>query len=222
MIDGLEPKNGWRSTWTAWYGVDPQLTLVLNGPGVSGQALLPTVTRDDKLKSVEVMANDDELNFYYLTTLSEIVGPVDQGKWVEFPPKELIRRQSDSPCNFRVGHQWGEVEFWVVDDGNSTDITGLSPNETYYYRTFASNDGGAYWAPNGPVAEDELAMKRVSCLSILLSTWEHSNGDSRTGSISQRIYYDDQKLYPSKYVLLYLISFILQETWKSLSQAMHL
>ncbi|MDA0343857.1 MAG: hypothetical protein O3B07_06670, partial [Verrucomicrobia bacterium] len=206
LIDGLEPKNGWRSTWTAWYGVDPQLTFSFKRSWELSKARLyfQPFARDDELKSVEVMAADDELNFYYLKTLTEIVGPVEQGKWVEFPLEGIDTQAIRLSPQFQGwGHQWGEVEFWVVDDGKfQTDITGLSPNETYFYRTFASNDGGAYWAPETVqfTAEDRVSYETGKLLiNTSLGTWEHSNGDSRTGSISQRIYYDDQgNSYPFK------------------------
>ena len=108
LIDGLEPKNGWRSTWTAWYGVDPQLTFSFKRSWELSKARLyfQPFARDDELKSVEVMAADDELNFYYLKTLSEIVGPVEQGKWVEFP-LEGIDTQAIRLPQFQVGSSVG-------------------------------------------------------------------------------------------------------------------
>ena len=206
LIDGLEPKNGWRSTWTAWYGVDPQLTFNFRRSWEFNKVRLyfQPFARDDELKSLEVMVADDELNFYYLKTLTDLLGTVEKGAWVEFPLEGIDTQAIRLSPQFQGwGHQWGEVEFWVVDDGKfQTDITGLSPNETYFYRTFASNDGGAYWAPETVqfTAEDRASYETGKLLiNTSLGTWEHSNGDSRTGSISQRIYYDDQgNSYPFK------------------------
>ena len=97
----------------------------------------------------------------------------------------------------------GELEIWVIDDGKfQTDISGLSPNESYFYRTFASNDGGYSWAPQTDqfTAEDRVSYETGKLfINTTLGTWEHTNGDSRNGVVSQRTFYDDLgNAYPFK------------------------
>ena len=88
-----------------------------------------------------------------------------------------------------------------------SDITGLSPNETYFYRTFASNDGGFSWAPNTDVfdAEDRVAYETGKIfINTSLGTWEHTNGDTRTGEVTQLNYYDELGTpIRSRYVILF-------------------
>ena len=78
----------------------------------------------------------------------------------------------------------------------------FSPNETYFYRTFASNDGGFSWAPNTDVfdAEDRVAYETGKLfINTSLGTWEHTNGDTRSGEVTQLNYYDELgNAYPFK------------------------
>ena len=107
------------------------------------------------------------------------------------------------------------------DDGKfQADINGLSKDETYFYRTFASNNGGFSWAPE---TFEFKAEERVSYetgklfINTTLGTWEHSNGDTRTGDVSQRTYYDNQgNSFPSKFVLSISINSACLEIWKLL------
>jgi hypothetical protein len=148
LIDGLEPKNGWRSTWTAWYGVDPQLTFSFKRSWELSKARLyfQPFARDDELKSVEVMAADDELNFYYLKTLTEIVGPVEQGKWVEFALEGIDTQAIRLSPQFQGwGHQWGEVEFWVVDDGKFQLVYMVKEGESYGARSNRNRRHSGNW-----------------------------------------------------------------------------
>ena len=192
-------------TWTAWYGVDPQITFSfkrswqLNKVGLYFQPFT-----DDELKLIQVYTADDELNFNLFDTVDELVGPVEQGKWIEFSLDGVDTQAVRMLPQFQGwGHQWGEVEFWVIDDGKfQADISGLSPNETYFYRTFASNDGGYSWAPETDqfTAEDRVSYETGKLfINTSLGTWEHTNGDTRNGLVSQRTYYDDLgNAYPFK------------------------
>ena len=88
------------------------------------------------------------------------------------------------------GHQWGEVEFWVYDTGDfQADIEGLSKGQTYYYRTFTSNDGGSGWSPvtTSFKAEDRAAYESGKLIiNTTLGTWKDSGGDERSGVITQK------------------------------------
>jgi hypothetical protein len=198
LIDGLEPKNGWRSTWTAWYGVDPQITFSFKRSWELNKARLyfQPFARDDELKLIQVFAADDELNFNLFSTIDELVGPVEQGKWVEFSLEGVDTQAIRLLPQFQGwGHQWGELEIWVIDDGKfQADIGGLSPNESYFYRTFASNDGGYSWAPQTDqfTAEDRVSYETGKLfINTTLGTWEHTNGDTRNGEVFQRTFYDE-------------------------------
>ena len=84
--------------------------------------------------------------------------------------------------------------------------------------------------PTGPqkrpslLQKTGLAMKRASCLSILL--WGHGSTPMEIQGpvpfLKEFITMTKETPTPSKYVLLYLINFIWREIWKSLSPAMHL
>ena len=65
---GWKPKDGWRSTWTAWYGVDPTITFSFNRRWNLNKSRIyfQPFARDDELKLINVQAADDELNFNYL------------------------------------------------------------------------------------------------------------------------------------------------------------
>ena len=198
LIDGLVPKNGWRSTWTAWYGVDPQITFSFKRSWELSKARLyfQPFARDDELKLIQVYAADDELNFNLFSTIDELVGPVEQGKWVEFSLEGVDTQAIRLLPQFQGwGHQWGELEIWVIDDGKfQADIGGLSPNESYFYRTFASNDGGYSWAPQTDqfTAEDRVSYETGKLfINTTLGTWEHTNGDTRNGEVFQRTFYDE-------------------------------
>ena len=88
------------------------------------------------------------------------------------------------------GHQWGEVEFWVYDTGDfASEVEGLTKGQTYYYRTFTSNDGGSGWAPDtiSFKAEDRVAYNSGKLIiNTTLGTWKHSGGDQRFGTVTQK------------------------------------
>ena len=92
------------------------------------------------------------------------------------------------PCHC-VSHQWGEVEFWIHDDGGHEEsVSGLAPGETYYYRAFATNEGGSYWSPRTEtfIAEENVKYDNgVLLINTTLGTLNHTNGDSRVGEVSE-------------------------------------
>ena len=142
------------------------------------------------MKLVNIFSADDELNFDHYRTEQDLVGTVEQGKWLEFSLDTVETQAIRLDPEFQGwGHQWG-VEFWVMDDGKFEDqITGLSPNETYFYRTFASNDGGYSWAPKRlSLLRDRVNETGSLYINTTLGSWEHSNGDSKWRYLSQNIF----------------------------------
>ena len=83
LLDGQLPNNGWRSTWTAWYGVNPQLTFNLGRewPLSKVRIYFQPFARDDELKQIDVHVADDEMNFLHHDTFVDFVGPVERGKF---------------------------------------------------------------------------------------------------------------------------------------------
>ena len=73
-------------------------------------------------------------------------------------------------------------------------VDGLTKGQTYYYRTFTSNDGGSGWAPETMSfkAEDKVAYESGKLvINTTLGTWKHSGGDQRTGVVSQKKFSDN-------------------------------
>ena len=88
----------------------------------------------------------------------------------------------------------GEVEFWVHDPGDfEATVEGLVEDQTYYYRTFATNDGGSDWASDTMVftsADRASYDSGKLTINTSLGTWSHSDGDYREGSIERKIFTD--------------------------------
>ena len=105
LVDGLLPKDGWRSTWTAWYGIDPQITFSFNRRWLlnKSRVYFQPYAWDDELKSIHVLAADDELNFELLNTIEDLAGPVEKGKWQSFHWMILKLRRCDFRPSFKVG-----------------------------------------------------------------------------------------------------------------------
>ena len=117
LLDGVLPKNGWRSTWTAWYQVDPVITFDLGRECRVGAIRLffQAMARDDELKSVEVAVSKEGQDFHLFNEYGEIVTSVETGTWVELNLQSVRARYFQLKPHFQGwGHQWGEVEFWEL------------------------------------------------------------------------------------------------------------
>lgn len=117
LLDGKLPKNGWRSTWTAWYQQDPVITFDLGEIRRVGaiRIFFQAMARDDELKSVEVEVSADGKDFHLFNEYSDIITPVETGTWVELNLKAVRARYFQLKPHFQGwGHQWGEVEFWEL------------------------------------------------------------------------------------------------------------
>ena len=138
LIDGLEPKNGWRSTWTAWYGVDPQITFSFKRSWELNKARLyfQPFARDDELKLIQVYTADDELDFNLFSTV-DAGRTVEQGKWVESHSRVWTLRLFD--CSIPgMGHQWGKSVIMMVSSKPVADYLPTSP----FLITFSSTTAG--------------------------------------------------------------------------------
>ena len=206
LLDGQLPRDGWRSTWTAWYGVNPQLTFTFNREWPMSKIRLyyQPFVRDDELKQIDAYIADDEMNFFHHKTVLDMFGPLERGKFIEFSLEGVSTQGVRLVPQFQGwGHQWGEVEFWVYDDGKyESSITSLAEGKTYYYRTFASNNGGGAWSEESQtfVAEDQVTYSSGKLMiNTTLGTQAHSNGDTRYGEVTIQNYYDELgSVYPYK------------------------
>ena len=106
--------------------------------------LLSTTDRADEFKEVEILVADEEMNFSLLKTAPGVIGIRGQGVFAEYDLEGVTTRAIRLAPKFQGwGHKWGEVEFWVYDTGDfQVDVTWFSKGQTYYYRSFTSNDGG--------------------------------------------------------------------------------
>ena len=193
LVDGVLPMDGWRSTWTAWFKEDPQLTFNLGAERSMNKIRIyfQPYERADELKEVEIWVADEEMSFSLLKTVPGVVGIREQGVFAEYDLEGITTRAIRLAPKFQGwGHQWGEVEFWVYDSGDfEAKVEGLTKGQTYYYRTFTTNDGGSQWAPdtNSFQAEDKVAYESGKLIiNTTLGTWKHSGGDQRSGVVSQK------------------------------------
>ena len=115
LLDGKLPKDGWRSSWTAWYQKDPVVTFDLGKEKKIGaiRIYFQAWARDDELKSIEVHVSMDGENFHLFNEYGEIVTTTETGTWVEMDLRSVRARYFQLKPHFQGwGHQWGEVEFW--------------------------------------------------------------------------------------------------------------
>ena len=198
LLDGKLPNDGWRSSWTAWYGTDPQLTFSFDRkrPVETIRIYYQPFARADELDQLDIYIADDELNFALHKQVNGIISLREQGGFFEVEMGGVHTKAVRLlPKHRGWGHQWGEVEFWIQDDGRFEEkITGLAPGETYFYRAFASNEGGSYWSPNTEFFTAEENVKYDNGLLLInttLGTWTHTNGDNRVGEVSESSFIDN-------------------------------
>ena len=117
LMDGQLPKDGWRSTWTAWFKVDPVLTFDLGSDkriGVIRIYFQPT-DRADELVEVKVEVSRDGNNFVLFNEYEEFVTEKGKGAWAELDLRAVNARYFRISPKFQGwGHLWGEVEFWEI------------------------------------------------------------------------------------------------------------
>jgi hypothetical protein len=117
LNDGRLPKDGWRSTWTAWYQKNPSITFDLGDARRIGaiRIYFQAWAREDELKSVEVAVSMDGNHFHPFNEYGDIATLREKGTWVEMDLRAVAGRYFRLRPQFQGwGHQWGEVEFWEL------------------------------------------------------------------------------------------------------------
>ena len=119
LLDGKLPKDGWRSTWTAWYQKDPVITFDLGLKKKIGaiRIYFQAFAREDELKSIKVEVSLDGKEYHLFNEYGGIVTLMERGTWVEMDLQAVYARYFRIKPNFQGwGHQWGEVEFWELSN----------------------------------------------------------------------------------------------------------
>ena len=117
LFDGKLPRDGWRSTWTAWYQKNPVLTFDCGTEKRIGVIRLyfQAFSREDELKSIQVEVSLDGKRFLPFNKYGEIISVREKGVWVEMDLKAVKGRYFRLSPQFQGwGHQWGEIEFWEL------------------------------------------------------------------------------------------------------------
>jgi hypothetical protein len=117
LFDGKLPRDGWRSTWTAWYQKNPVLTFDCGTEKRIGVIRLyfQAFSREDELKSIQVEVSVDGKRFLPFNEYGEIISVREKGVWVEMDLKAVKGRYFRLSPQFQGwGHQWGEIEFWEL------------------------------------------------------------------------------------------------------------
>lgn len=119
LIDGKLPKDGWRSTWTAWMKKNPALVFDLGSVRRIGviRIYYQPWDRAQELLKVKVEVSLDNQKFLTFNEYNGFVSEKSKGVWAEIDLKAIKARY------FRItpeydgwGNQWGEVEFWEIAD----------------------------------------------------------------------------------------------------------
>lgn len=117
LMDGKLPENGWRSTWTAWFKVDPVITFDLGEEkriGVIRIYFQPT-DRADELVEVKVEVSRDGDQFVQFNEYDGFITEKGKGAWAEMDLRAVNARYFRISPRFQGwGHLWGEVEFWEI------------------------------------------------------------------------------------------------------------
>ena len=117
LKDGKLPEDGWRSTWTAWFKVDPIVTFDLGADkkiGVIRIYFQPT-DRADELAEVKVEVSKDGKQYLDFNEYEGFVTEKGKGAWAELDLRAVNARYFRISPKFQGwGHLWGEVEFWEI------------------------------------------------------------------------------------------------------------
>jgi hypothetical protein len=117
LMDGKLPDDGWRSTWTAWFKVDPVVTFDLGADkkiGIVRIYFQPT-DRADEFAEVKVEVSRDGKQFVDFNEYEGFVSEKGKGAWAEIDLRAVNARYFRLSPRFRGwGHLWGEVEFWEI------------------------------------------------------------------------------------------------------------
>jgi len=117
LIDGKLPKDGWRSTWTAWYKVNPSFVFDLGKEKRIGivRIYFQPWDRGDELAEIKVEVSRDGERFLDFNEYDGFVAERGKGAWAEIDLRAVKARYFRLSPKFQGwGHLWGEVEFWEI------------------------------------------------------------------------------------------------------------
>ena len=117
LMDGKLPKDGWRSTWTAWFKVDPVLTFDLGDYKKIGiiRIYFQVTDRPDELSEMKIEVSRDGEQFLDFNEYDGFVTEKGKGAWAEIDLRAVNARYFRISPKFQGwGHLWGEVEFWEI------------------------------------------------------------------------------------------------------------
>ena len=117
LFDGKLPKDGWRSSWTAWYQKNPTLTFDCGTEKKIGaiRIYFQAFARADELKSILVEVSLDGEKYLPFNEYGEIISVRERGAWVEMDLQSVRARYFRLTPKYQGwGHQWGEIEFWEL------------------------------------------------------------------------------------------------------------
>ena len=117
LIDGKLPKDGWRSTWTAWYKVNPSFVVDLGEEKRIGivRIFFQPWDRIDELAEIKVEVSRDGESFVDFNEYEGFVADRGKGAWAEIDLRAVKARYFRLSPKFQGGgHLWGEVEFWEI------------------------------------------------------------------------------------------------------------
>ena len=117
LMDGKLPKDGWPSTWTAWFKDEPVISFDLGAEkniGIIRIFFQPT-DRTDELAEVRVEVSRDGGNYLEFNEYVDFKTEKGKGAWAEIDLRSVKARFFRLSPKFQGwGHLWGEVEFWEV------------------------------------------------------------------------------------------------------------
>ena len=117
LVDGKLPANGWRSTWTAWYKINPAFVFDLGEEKRIGivRIYFQPWDRGDELAEIKVEVSRDGERFVDFNEYEGFVADRGKGAWAEIDLRAVKARYFRlSPKYQGWGHLWGEVEFWEI------------------------------------------------------------------------------------------------------------
>lgn len=117
LIDGKLPKDGWRSTWTAWLKKNPTLIFNLGNEKRIGiiRIYFQPWDRSDELSEVKVEVSRDGETFLEFNQYQGFVSEKGKGVWAEMDLHAVKAQYFRLTPKYRGwGNLWGEVEFWEI------------------------------------------------------------------------------------------------------------
>ena len=117
LMDGKLPKDGWRSTWTAWFKVNPVVTFDLGEEKRIGviRIYFQATDRADELAEIKVEVSKNGKQFLDFNEYDGFITEKGKGVWAELDLRAVNARYFRISPQFQGwGHLWGEVEFWEI------------------------------------------------------------------------------------------------------------